>query len=299
MAHECGPFLQCREVDFVQMNLTRLLTALIGLAAFAGTTTVADAQETPAGTRVKLTVGQLFIPETFQLQDDKLDLVIHLHGAPTVVEKNLQQSRLNAVLVNVTLNGLSDVYKQQFSKPEIFATLLIETQDQVRQSRQLPNKPKINRVLVVSFSAGFGGVRELLKTDAIYERIDALVMADSIYAGYTPNTKPPEVDPGAMTGFLRFARDAAAGKKSLVISHCELRPETYASTAETADYLLHQLKLQRTPLDQEWEPGWKCLSECRQQGLQIYGFAGDTGKHHMQHLQNAGRLMKLTQPAVR
>lgn len=250
-----------------------------------------DAVDT--GFRIKLTVGQLLIPGGFTMSDNQLDLVVHLHGAPSVVEKNLRQSGPNAVLVNVTLNGLSAVYTQQFSKPETFTKLLDEVQEQVEQHLQLKARPKLRRVLVVSFSAGFGGVRELLKSDVLYDRIDAIVMADSIYAGYTPDSKPPEVDPKAMTGFLKFARDAAAGKKVLVISHCELRPETYASTAETADYLLHELNLERKPVDEEWEPGWKCLSRSEERGLKVFGFAGETGKDHMQHLQNAGRLMRL------
>lgn len=278
------------------MTGTRRFVPVLCLAVCLGRISYAGSDEPLAGTRTKLTVGQLYVPEGFQPNGNQFDLVIHLHGAPAVVEKNLPRSEWNAVLVNVTLNGLSAVYTQQFSKPETFLMLLSETQGEIKRLHHLTVKPEIHRVMVVSFSAGFGGVRELLKSEALYERIDALVMADSIYAGYTPNTKPPEVDPGAMTGFLRFARDAAEGKKTFIISHCELRPETYASTAETADYLLQQLKLQRTPGDGEWEPGWKCLSQCRQKGLQIYGFAGDTGKHHAQHLQNAGRLMKLAKP---
>lgn len=278
------------------MTLLRMLVPVSIIVGLLHGDSLSVADEPLAGSRTKLTVGQLFVPEGFQPLDNHFDLVIHLHGAPSIVEKNLQKSECHAALVNVTLNGLSAVYTQQFSKPETFLTLLSESQEQIERLHELASRPRIRRVMVVSFSAGFGGVRELLKSDAIYERIDALVMADSIYAGYTPNTRPPDVDPGAMTGFLRFARDAAEGKKIFVLSHCELRPETYASTAETADYLLQQLKLLRTPCDDEWEPGWKCQSLCRQKGLQIYGFAGDTGKHHAQHLQNAGRLMKLAKP---
>ena len=265
-----------------------LLVIMLNPAHFVrGDDTVAN------GSRIKLSIGQLFVPSGFVVSDSQFDLVVHLHGAPSVVEKNLWQSGVNAVLVNVTLNGLSAVYTQQFSKPETFTNLLDEVQEQIEQHLKLTDRPKLRRVMVVSFSAGFGGVRELLKSDVLYDRIDAIVMADSIYAGYTPDSKPSEVDPKAMTGFLKFARDAAAGKKVLVISHCELRPETYASTAETADYLLRELKLERKPVDEEWERGWKCLSRCEEKGLKVFGFAGDTGKHHMQHLQNAGRLMQL------
>ena len=45
--------------------------------------------------------------------------------------------------------------------------------------------------------------------------------------------------------FVRFARDAAEGKKEMVVTHSEVFPGTFASTTETADYLLGRLGLGR------------------------------------------------------
>ena len=244
----------------------------------------------PAGTRVKLAIGQLFVPAGYRPVNGKVHLVLHLHGSTQVAEQNLARSGRDAVLVTVVLKGLSSVYGQQFAHPETLRKILNETLDQLRQLG-VADEPQLDRVTVSSFSAGFGGVREMLKSEDCYQRIDALIMADSIYAGFTGDPAERKVDPELMRGFLRFARDAAAGKKAMVVSHSGLVPETYASTAETADFLIEQLGIEREAMDKTWADGWRCVSIASKGRLHVYGFAGDTGADHMKHLQNLWRLM--------
>lgn len=256
-----------------------------------------------AGERIPLTVGQLMIPQGYSAPDGAVHLLVHFHGAPKVVDQNVAKVDGKRVIVNVTLNGLSGVYRDKFLKPETFTRLLDESIEQLQQ-RKVSESPKIARVTVSSFSAGFGAVRELLKADEHYRRIDALVMADSIYAGFvddgqkSPTEIKRDVEPKHMEGFLRFARDAVDGKKTLVISHCQLRPETYASTGETADYLLTKLRLdgERKPVNADWADGWRCLSRCDRGGLHVASFAGETGTDHMQHLRNLQHLLRIAEP---
>jgi hypothetical protein len=247
----------------------------------------------PASTdlRTKLTVGELFVPKGLEVADGPIDLVVHLHGSAELMERNLTQAGNRAVLVTVSLNGLSSVYTRQFANPETFLGLVNEAAQ--KTSSHLPGENvSFRRVVVSSFSAGFGGVRELLKSEECYRRIDSIVMADSIYAGYVDDSRERGVDPKLMAGFLRFARDAVGGKKQLVISHCQLQPDGYASTAETADFLVRELGLTRRAVQESWSDRWECESRCEQSGLRILGFRGATGADHMQHLRNIGRLWK-------
>ena len=46
--------------------------------------------------------------------------------------------------------------------------------------------------------------RELLKVPEHFARIDTLVMADSLYAGYEGDPSLHHVDPALMEGFRRF-----------------------------------------------------------------------------------------------
>src|SRR5207302_384225 len=112
--------------------------------------------------------------------------------------------------------------------------------------------PRIGRVVVSSFSAGFGGVRALLKVPEHFARIDGLIMADSIYCGYAGEPKEHRVDPALMDGFRRFAAEAAAGRKAFLLTHSALVPDGYASTAETADFLIHALGGTHEPTRVEW-----------------------------------------------
>lgn len=246
----------------------------------------------PEGSRVDLTCGQLFVPAGLVAVDNQIELVVQLHGSAAVAEQNLRRSGSKAVLVSIMLNGLSSVYTKQFAESAVWNQMLMEVLRELERQK-ISDAPTLSRVTIVSFSAGFGGVREILKDEMAFKRIDALVMADSIYAGYVPESRPSKVEPRQMTGFLKFATEAVAGRKKFVISHCDLQPEGYASTGETADYLLRELGLQRESAVEEWDMGWQHKSRCIQNGLQIHGFAGETGPDHMKHLHGSWRLLQL------
>jgi len=229
--------------------------------------------------------ARLFIPESFRLSEDGLDLTLQLHGSASVAERNFVQSGQPGVLVSIMLNGLSSVYTAKFNDSQTFHKIIDEVLTQMKARGIDPGK-QIRSVTVISFSAGFGGVREMLKEPKIYSRIDAIVMLDSIYAGFTGDTQERKVDPDNMEGFLKFARDALQSKKTMIITHCELRPDNYAGTRETADYLLAQLGKKRETVSEEWAEGLVLQSRFEEGKLKIYGFKGDTGADHMRHLHN-------------
>ncbi len=258
-----------------------------------------DQPSPPPGQRIKLTDGPLFIPQGAKVGADGIDLTLHLHGAPATVEKNFTLAKQPGILANVTLPGLSAVYAKRFSETNAFQRILEEATAQLKLLG-VAKESQFRRVTVTSFSAGFGGVRELLKNPATFARIDALVMADSIYAGYEGEPAARKVNPAHMEGFLKFAREAAAGRKCLILSHSAQRPEGYASTTETADYLISQLGGKREEISETWTGGMQLTSRFRQGHLEIYGFAGETGADHMKHLQNLARwLERRGAPAAR
>src|SRR5205807_6056056 len=120
------------------------------------------------------------------------------------------------------------------------------------KSRGIATGPDFRHVVVTSFSAGFGGVRELLRDPAAFARLDALVMADSIHAGFDGPPAERRVSAANMEGFLHYAREAAAGRKWLIISHSQIKPDDYASTTETADSLIAALGGEREACQETW-----------------------------------------------
>lgn len=239
----------------------------------------------PKGERIKFPDAQLFIPEGFRPGEGGVDITLQLHGSTSVAERNFVQSGQPGVLLSIMLNGLSGVYTAKFKDPQTFWQILDEAIAQLK-AKGYDTSGLIRSVTVVSFSAGFGGVREMLKDPKTYTRIDAIVMLDSIYAGFAGNPVERKVDPANMEGFLKFARDALQGKKAMIITHCDLRPDNYASTKETADYLMAQLNKKRSLVQEEWVDGLILQSRFEEGRLKIYGFKGDTGADHMKHLHN-------------
>ena len=249
------------------------IALLVAARAFA-----ADPPAEVKGRRVAMTDGQLFVPDGFQPERDGIDLTLHLHGSTASAEKNFVRANRSGVLVTVVLPGLSSVYTKRFAKPEAFQRILDETRTQLEKLGI--DKPRWRRVIVSSFSAGYGGVREMLKDPATFARIDALVLADSLYAGYAADKR---VNPEQMAGFTRFAKAAAAGDKWFILSHSLLQPDGYASTGETADFLLAAVGGKREAVDETWAGVLKLQNRCRVKQFEVYGFSGDTGPDHMRH----------------
>lgn len=265
-----------------------MLTAALMTLTVLGQIADGGDESRSSGQRCRLASGTLFVPAGLRIADGPVQLLIHLHGSAAVLEENLSRAAARRVLVTISLNGLSSVYTRHFADPQVFLTLVSEA---ARETAPLVGADSIEfeSITVSSFSAGFGGVRELLKSADCFQQIDALVMADSIYAGYADGLPERRVDPELMAGFLKFAREAVAGRKQLVISHCALQPDGYASTAETADYLLRELMLSRRPVDEVWAEQWHCTSRCEQEGFHLFGFSGMEGADHLRHLRNIGQ----------
>ncbi len=265
------------------MDTARLLV----LSLFLLTRMPLDAEpaSTIQVTHLPLRTGVLAVPSTVEIINGRFDIVLHLHGAPEVVEQNLATTRPKAVWANLTLPGLSSVYRRHFEDPSVLPTLLTEIEHVLATT--LPDqKPQHRHLTVSSFSAGFGGVRELLKQPENRSRIDTLIMADSLYAGFVGEPADRTLNPEHLTPFLAFARLAASGHKRMLLSHTKLHTPDYASTKETADYLIHRMGAQRRQQHKAHPGGLIEQSRSSIGHFAVIGFEGNTGEAHMQHLQH-------------
>jgi hypothetical protein len=245
----------------------------------------------PAAHRIDLDAATLILPAGYRPQDQVVDLVVHLHGAVETVERALAESGWQVPAVVVNRNGLSSAYAQPFADPSLFPTLLDRALAAIR-AEGLADKPLLGRVAVSSFSAGFGGVRELLAVPAHFHQIDALILADSLYCGYAGDAADQGLDPDKMAGFRRFAAEAAAGRKTLVLTHSAQVPDGYASTTETADDLIRQVGAPVEAGDADWGDGWQLTRQCRLGNFLVLGFAGNAPEDHLRHLRRLGLIWK-------
>lgn len=217
---------------------------------------------------------------------DERTLLVHLFGASYVPMRAVASATGRYVLAVVNLGGGSAAYERPLSDSAAWATLLRRVRDET--AARTSGRVRVGRVIVSAFSAGYGGVRALLSDERTGEAIDAVILLDGLHTSYVPEgtvlAEGGALDTAKLVPFLRFARRAAAGEASLLITHSEIFPGTFASTTETADWLIAALGLSRTPV-LAWGPGgMQQISEVRRGGLTILGFAGNTGPDHIDHL---------------
>ena len=209
-------------------------------------------------------------------------LMIHFHGAIPTARKALAHSTFNGTLVIVNFPGLSSAYAQPFEdNPQLFEQILLNS-----------NSSSDSHILLSSFSAGYGAIRQILKSPKYFDQIHAIVLADSIYAGLDAEKPKRRVSQANMQDFQRFADLASTNQKTFVLSH-SAQPTPYASTTETSNYLLASLRIDRIPSTTIQRANF-CQSTSAKKGqFTVLGFDGETGQHHMQHLHNIDALWNI------
>jgi hypothetical protein len=215
-----------------------------------------------------------------------LDLVVHFLGAAWLPEYAVSRLGTNTVAVVVNLGAGSGVYDRAFSDPAVFDSLLAGVAREVTASTG--RAASFRRITLVGFSAGHGAIRAILREPRHFARVDAVLLLDGMHTSYVPEgtalAAGGTLDTSNLEAFVRFAQAAVRGEKRFLVTHSEIFPGTFASTTETADYLLQRLALRRTPV-LRWGPrGMQQLSEAHAGGFELLGFAGNSAPDHVDQL---------------
>jgi hypothetical protein len=228
-------------------------------------------EETPPGRRENLDLGTLFLPAHSRA------ILFFFHGGTWLPE--VAASRNKVAVVSVQAGSGSATYARLFDDPRRFLRLLAEAETKAGV--------KFDRVMLGGWSAGCGAVRQILKTPESYARVDRALLIDGMHTDYVDGKPGPlesQIDPGNLEIWLQLARDAIAGRKRLIVTHSEIFPGTFASTTETADYLVAQLGLRRRAV-LKWGPmGTQQLSEARAGKFRLLGYAGNSAPDHVDQL---------------
>lgn len=234
-------------------------------------------------TKITLSTGALYVPGEYRPTGNGVDLVVHFHGSPGFVRDRFLESGRSAVLVAISFKGLSRAYSAPFEDKRLFRKVLGEALRRTGDHYGL-KRVRIRKLVLSSFSAGYGAIREILKLHECQVLVTDIVLADSLYAAYAKADGHNVVDPADMAPFVPFADRAARGKATMWITHSAVIPGTYASTAETADFLIERVGANRVPAGGEDAPGLELTSSADLNGFHVRGYAGDTGPDHMRHL---------------
>jgi hypothetical protein len=241
-------------------------------------------EEAPKGRRETLELGTLFIPEAL-VHKRSAPLMIFFHGGKWLPEVAAARDRM--AVISIQIGSGSSVYARAFNDPRRFENLLREAEQKAGI--------KLAPLTLGGWSAGCGAIREILKTPEAYARVDRVVAIDGIhtdYAGGKPGPLQSKLGTENLDNWVRLAHDAVAGTKRLIVTHSEIFPGTYASTTETADYLLQQLNLERHAV-LRWGPmRTQVLSEARAGNFLLIGFAGNSAPDHVDQLHSLPEYLK-------
>jgi hypothetical protein len=222
-----------------------------------------------------------------------VDVVVHFHGAAWIAEQAVTALGDGTVAVVLNLGTGSGVYHRAFATPAVFDSLMSAVSRELAAA--LGTAPRLARITLSGWSAGHGAIRAILLEPRHMARVDAILLIDGMHTSYIPEGRVLSdsgvIDTTNLVALTQFARAATRGEKRFLVTHTEIFPGTFASTTETADWMLAALGLRRRAVLQ-WGPrGSQQLSEVTAGGFTLMGFAGNTAPDHVDLLHGMPELL--------
>jgi hypothetical protein len=236
-------------------------------------------KQSPPGEHYRLPLGTLFVSQTLH-KNRPAALLFFFHGGDWLPELAASRQRQMAV-VTVQAGAGSGSYVRLFQDPARFLSLV--------SAAESASHVHFTQVALGGWSAGCGAIRQILLDPASYDRVHRVLCIDGVHTGYTHGTPGPlesDIDTSNLEVWLRFGRDAIAGKKRLILTHSEIFPGTFASTTETTDWLLREWQLTPHPVVRFGPMGTQMLSRVSAGGLTVMGLAGNSAPDHVDQLHS-------------
>jgi hypothetical protein len=226
-------------------------------------------------------MGQMIVPERGGLtKAGEFDVMIHFHGHEPA-RKEWVKVMDGAVLVGIDLGVGSGAYEKVFQDPAAFSELVESVERGVAKSRNVP-RARARKIGLSAWSAGYGAIQYILSQPKHERRIDAVVLLDGLHSGYQGDS----LNPLQLAPFVAFARKASAGDRFMFVSHSSIVPPGYASTTETARYLIAELGGRpRSARPRSSDPmGLELIGRYSQGNFHVRGYSGNGKLDHCAHL---------------
>jgi hypothetical protein len=243
--------------------------------------------------------------EDFIEADGGIDVVFHFH-AGQMSERELRESGVRGVFVSCGYGIGTSGYSHAFEDRGRFGWMMKRLTTSIGAAAKRRDV-HLRRLALASWSAGFAAVSRILAVPEWYDAADTVILLDSLHARYiagsTPGTVEGElqkspargadrVDVRMLRHFVRFAADAAARRKTMVITHSAIVPPDYASTAESTAALLFEVGVTPLPADEKNARGMEASVRADEGGLHVRGFRGTGPQDHIHHLHLIGETLR-------
>jgi hypothetical protein len=220
-------------------------------------------------------MGQFIMPVRGGLTPKgDFDLMVHFHGHEPV-RKEWVQVMDGAVLVGIDLGIGSGAYEDAFQGPDVFPRLIEAVQRAVAKKAGRKTA-RVRRLGLSAWSAGYGALQHILMQKYAKERVDSVVLLDGLHCGYSGAA----INGQPIFMFTDFAKRAAAGETFMFVSHSSIIPPGYASTTETADYLVHQVGGKLRDVRGTGPMGMTMITRYSKGNFHVRGFSGNDKMDH-------------------
>jgi hypothetical protein len=279
-------------------------TATVAAAAGAAPSQAAEPVPTPrfrAG-RGPLGGGVFSLPPDLRVAEDgTVDLLIHFHGNTEMVLESVEHAKVGAATVVVNLGVGSGPYEERFDNPVNFTDLLTRIEGAIE--KRGVERPKLGRIALSSWSAGYGAVLRVLKNPGLVAKIDSVILLDGLHVGYREDGS---LNWQSIEPFEAFADRAVRGETMFVVTHSNIQPVDYLGVKETSDHILERLGMSRSELTGTTVlPPFESFrgvlpkadmipltraTEARKGSFVVRGFRGNEPHTHMAHLMQMSEI---------
>jgi hypothetical protein len=256
---------------------------------------IAPSPEPLPGESIELRDGDLrftlFLPRAGKAgANGEVALAIHFHTTTWfAIEEHLRRG-LAGPLIVANFGSGSAVYRVPFEDRQRLDRWLRLVEEELK--KRGATRARIAAVDISSFSAGYGAVRELLKSPEHVALIRRIVLCDSLYGSLAPasdggrKAASEHIEP-----WLPFATAAQRGEKTFVLTYSQVPTETYASTAECAAAILEALGLEQTAVEEgstpaSRDPDFPLRSRADSGNLHVWGYGGADAQAHITHVRH-------------
>ncbi len=230
------------------------------------------------GWRRGLPTGQLIVPRVIRRRKSSdFDVMFHFHGHEAA-RKEWVRAMDGPVLVGIDLGTGSGPYESYFASPDAYRELLAATERVVALELGV-SAARARRVGLSAWSAGYGAIGRILAQPA-GKRVDVVVLLDGLHSGYS--ARRDTLDARQLAPFAAYAKEAAAGRRLMYVTHSSIIPPGYSSTTETANFLISEVGGRPRPSKPRGtDPlGLDLISWFVKGGLHVRGYAGNGPQDH-------------------
>ena len=226
-------------------------------------------------------MGQMLAPKKGGVNArGEFDLMIHFHGHEPVRKEWVQVMR-SSVLVGIDLGLGSGPYETTF-QPKGTLKALMQSVERAMAKKSGRSNAHVRRLGLSAWSAGYGAIQSILADPWAKAHVDVVILLDGLHCGYNGKSlNEPQIKP-----FIAFAEQAARGQRLMVVTHSSIIPPGYASTTETANYLIQKLggKAKKSESRSADPMGLELISRYSKGGFHVRGFAGNDKMDHCAHM---------------